>query len=174
MVRKHGHWFFIVVALALAACKSAQASTPKPSMPVIPTPVESRSTPAAQPAHICPVSPTVNAQPPKDPNADPFGFGPWFINADRTMWAGLDSGWVAGENGNKVIWIRPAGTSLVVSGHRLDGDAPPLRADIPCCYETGFQVTGLYFSTEGCWEVTATAGKSQLQFVVAVPPIENP
>src|SRR5574337_1885364 len=97
MMRKHAHWFLIVAALALAACKSAQANTQKSPATMIPAPVESRPTPTAQPTDNCPVSPTVNAQPPKDPNADPFGFGPWFINADRTMWAGLDSGWVAGD-----------------------------------------------------------------------------
>lgn len=39
---------------------------------------------------------------------------------------------------------------------------------LPCCYPTGFQVAGLYFPTGGCWEVTATAGESKLQFVTMV------
>ena len=92
------------------------------------------------------------------------------------MWAGPyaeEYPWKAGADGNKILWIRPEGTELKVSGHRLDADAPPLRADIPCCYPTGFQVTGLYFPTEGCWEVTAEAGKSRLQFVVEIAPEEN-
>ncbi|MFX3824768.1 hypothetical protein ACJBTM_10570, partial [Streptococcus suis] len=84
-------------------------------------------------------------------NADAFGFGPWYINADRTIWASVPrAGWSAG--GDKVMWIRPAGSDLVVSGRRLDGEAPPLRADIPCCYPTGFQASGLIFPTGGCWE----------------------
>lgn len=124
----------------------------------------------------CAVTQPTQAQPPDDPNADPFGFGDWYINADRTIWVGLPpvGSWRTG--GEKVIWIRPAGTDLTVTGQRLDAEAPPLRADIPCCYSTGFQVTGLYFPTEGCWEVTATADEHELRFVTRVagsaPPSE--
>ena len=118
----------------------------------------------------CPVTPTVIDTPPDDPNADPFGSGPWFVNADKTIWArpGPEY-WTAGESGNKVIWIRPAGTKLEVSGHRLDADAPELEVWIPDGYLTGFQVTGMTFPTPGCWEVTATAGESELKFVVEIP-----
>ncbi|HYN88459.1 MAG TPA: hypothetical protein VER55_08005, partial [Ardenticatenaceae bacterium] len=110
-------------------------------------------------------------QPPKDPNADPFGFGDWYINADRTLWVGLleEQMWRAG--GEKVIWIRPAGSQLVITGHRLDAVAPPVHADIPCCYPTGFQVTGLTFPTEGCWEVTARTEEYELRFVTEVAPV---
>ena len=121
------------------------------------------------PAAACPVTPAVRAIPPDDPNADPFGDGPWLVNADRSLWAQWAGGWTASANGNKVIWIRPAGTSLQVAGRRLDGEAPPLRAEIPGGYGTGFQVSGLYFPASGCWSVTATAGDTQLEFVVAIP-----
>ncbi|HKC12415.1 MAG TPA: hypothetical protein VKI41_10320 [Vicinamibacteria bacterium] len=77
---------------------------------------------------------------------------------------------VAGEKGNKVLWIRPQGTQLVVSGRRLDAEASPLKARIPCCYPTGFQVTGLMFSSVGCWEISAKAGASALTFVTRVGP----
>jgi hypothetical protein len=118
----------------------------------------------------CPVTPTVIDTPPDDPNADPFGSGPWFINADKTIWAGPGpEHWAAGESGNKVIWIRPTGTQLEVSGQRLDADAPELEVWIPDGYLTGFQVTGMTFPTPGCWEVTATAGESELKFVVEIP-----
>jgi hypothetical protein len=75
---------------------------------------------------------------------------------------------VAGEKGNKVLWIRPQGTKLVVSGRRLDAEAAPLKVRIPCCYPTGFQASGLTFSTEGCWEISAKAGTSELTFVARV------
>ena len=130
----------------------------------------------AESLKTCPATQPITDEPPDDPNADPFGPGPWFINEDRTVWAGPyaeEYPWKAGADGNKILWIRPEGTELKVSGHRLDADAPPLRAEIPCCYPTGFQVTGLYFSTEGCWEVTAEAGKSRLQFVVEIAPEES-
>ena len=117
----------------------------------------------------CEVTEPVRAEPLKDPNADRFGFGPWYINADRTIWAGWDVGkWVSGEKGNKVLWIRPQGTQLKISGRQLEGDAAPLEARIPCCYPTGFQSTRLIFPTAGCWQVTATAGNSTLTFVANV------
>jgi hypothetical protein len=122
----------------------------------------------------CAVTSPIKDQPPKDPNADPFGFGYWYVNEDRTIWVGLpeSQSWRAGSE--KVIWIRPQGTDLVITGHRLDAEGPPLRADIPCCYLTGFQVTGLIFPTEGCWEVTAKAGESELKFVTQVKPADKP
>lgn len=119
----------------------------------------------------CAVTEPIRAEPPRDPNADPFGVGPWYLNADRSIWAGFDAvHMVAGEKGNKVLWIRPQGTQLVVSGRRLDAEALPLKARIPCCYPTGFQVTGLMFSSGGCWEISAKAGTSTLTFVTRVGP----
>ncbi len=75
--------------------------------------------------------------------------------------------------GNKVLWIRPAGTTLTIIGKRLDGNAPPASADIPCCYPTGFQVSGLSFSSEGCWQITAKAGERELRFVTRVTKRRN-
>ena len=118
----------------------------------------------------CNVTQPIQDQPPDDPNADPFGYGDWYINADRSMWAMLQPGRPWRVGGEKVLWIRPAGTELTVEGKRLDAEAPPLRAEIPCCYPTGFQVSGLHFPTEGCWEVIATAGNHELRFVTQVQP----
>jgi hypothetical protein len=134
------------------------------------------STPPQSPAP-CPVTPTVREAPPRDPNADPFGPGPWYVNADRTLWAwaGSETGtWVSGRGGNKVMWIRPRGTRLEVSGHRLDGNAKPLKASIPGGYFFTFQVTGLYFPAPGCWKVTAHAGASKIRFrtEVKTPPAQ--
>jgi hypothetical protein len=70
--------------------------------------------------------------------------------------------------GQKTYWVRPAGTQLLITGRRLDGDGPPVEAHVPCCYPTGFQIVGLFFPTEGCWEVLATAGDSELRFVTRV------
>ena len=147
----------LVITILLAACGTAGAATEEAATPL----------PATITSDECPITTSVFDEPPDDPNADPFGSGPWFINEDRTIWVSAHP-WVPGPNGNKVLWIRPAGTELTVTGRRLDGDAPPLNAEIPCCYPTGFQVTGLYFPTGGCWEVTATAGESKLQFVTMV------
>ena len=66
---------------------------------------------------------------------------------------------------------------LRVAGRRLDGAAGPLTAEIPEGYgEMGFQATGLVFASEGCWEVTASAGDGTLTFVtqaVFIPATEG-
>lgn len=125
----------------------------------------------------CPVSEPVWVIPPDDPavqNSPDYGY--YFVNEDRLIWA---SAWWAGEEGyhlrvgeqgNKVGWFRPEGAALEISGRRLDGQAVPLEAHIPCCYPTRFQATGLAFPAEGCWEVTARAADSVLTFVVEVGP----
>jgi hypothetical protein len=140
--------------------------------------------PNAQPVvegKSCTPSPLIRASAPPDPNADPVGPVDWYINADRTIWAGPvpAGGWPSGGElhtgtkvvkGQKTYWVRPAGTPLLISGRRLDGSAPPVEAHIPCCYPTGFQIVGLFFPREGCWEVHAKAGKSELRFVTQVRP----
>ncbi|HEX2342805.1 MAG TPA: hypothetical protein VHI98_20170 [Vicinamibacterales bacterium] len=73
-------------------------------------------------------------------------------------------------DGQKTYWVRPQGTRLVISGRRLDAVAPPVEAHISCCYTSGFQIVGLFFPTEGCWEVKATAGEKELQFVTQAKP----
>jgi hypothetical protein len=103
-------------------------------------------------AATCRETATVREEPSKDTSpTNRFGAGPWYVNADRTIWAHAAHAryWMPGSYGNKVLWIRPKGTQLDVAGRRLDGEAPPLRASIPCCYSKGFQVTRVYFPTAG-------------------------
>ena len=69
-----------------------------------------------------------------------------------------------------MIWIRPQGTQLTISGRRLDSDAPTLKAWIPDGYRTGFQVTDMKFPTEGCWEIMARSGDHEFRFVTKVAP----
>lgn len=117
----------------------------------------------------CEVTPTVQATPPKDPQADDFGSGPWYVNEDRSLWAGWDA--VRLKSGrNKVLWIRPAGSELVVSARRVDGASGKFEAEVPCCYPTGFQASGLRFDTPGCWEISAKAGNASLKFIAQVQP----
>ncbi len=171
----------LLAALLLAGCApmSLQPSSPAQLLqsPVVEAPmievamgeaVEADPASASVSTTVCPVTQTFQDQPPDDPNADPFGFGNWHINADRTLWVGIPPSGVWHTGGEKVIWIRPAGTELVISGQRLDVEAEPLRVEAPCCYPTGFEVNGLYFPTEGCWEVIATAGEHELHFVIEV------
>lgn len=74
-----------------------------------------------------------------------------------------------GPYGVKVGWWRSVSGSLTITGRRLDGEAPPLTADIPAGYGGGgFQVSGINYPTEGCWEVTGHVGDASLTFVTIV------
>ncbi len=166
--------FLACILLTLTACATVSAATQDeptaaPSTPVPTVAPSPTSEPPTAVSFACQVTSTIMGEPPKDPNSDPFGYGPWMVNADQTMWAGWDpTGWTASSDGNKTVWIRPQGTTLHITGNRLDGDSAPLKADIPCCYTTGFQIVGLYFPSAGCWQVKATSGQSQLQFTLQV------
>lgn len=74
-----------------------------------------------------------------------------------------------GSLGMKFPWWRGVRGKLAISGRRLDGAAPSLRAHIPEGYgDTGFQSTALIFPTPGCWEVTGKVGDASLTFVTRV------
>lgn len=74
-----------------------------------------------------------------------------------------------GSIGWKFGWWRIVSGTLTITGRRLDAPAPPLRASVPDGYGShGFQASGVYFPTEGCWEVTGTVGGSELTFVTFV------
>jgi hypothetical protein len=132
---------------------------------------------APTPAAACPFTEPTWAKPADDPAVlDPMSFGYYYLNEDHSIWA---SAWPseddpyflhAGEEGNKMGWFRPAGAELDITGQRLDGEAPPLESEVPCCYPARFQATGLYFPTEGCWEVTARAADRKIIFIVWVRP----
>ena len=88
--------------------------------------------------------------------------GAGFVTRDEAL--GMKFGWTRGVRGR-----------LSIAGRRLDGNAGPLRSNIPCCYgengETGFQATYLIFPTPGCWEVTAQVGEredSKISFITKV------
>lgn len=137
----------------------------------------SRSAAEDTSATTCLLTEPVWAKPPDDAAVEGSpAFGYYFVNEDRSIWA---SAWwaeqeayhlSASEEGIKMGWFRPAGAPLEITGQRLDAQAPPLEAHIPCCYPTRFQATGLYYPTEGCWQVTAKAADSELSFVVQVGP----
>lgn len=128
-------------------------------------------------ADVCPVTEPVWAKPPADAAVQgSSAFGYYFVNADRSIWA---SAWWASqtdnplrgrEEGIKVGWFRPAGATLQITGQRIDAQAAPLEAHVPCCYPTRFQATGLFFPSAGCWTVKAKADTSELDFVVWVEP----
>lgn len=143
--------FFIVIGIFLSACSQTEPC------------------PVTEPAWV--IAPDDSAV------QDPPAYGYYYVNDDSSIWA--SAWWTgseeeyplrAGENGNKMGWFRPEGATLEITGRRLDGQAPPLEAHVPCCYPTRFQATGLYFPTAGCWEVSAISADSVLSFVVRVEP----
>jgi hypothetical protein len=83
-------------------------------------------------------------------------------------------GWVTtdvrrdGSVGMKFGWTRGPGVDgqLEISGRRLDGDAPPLEAEIQDYGPSGFQPSTIVFPTPGCWEVTGRAGDAELTVVL--------
>jgi hypothetical protein len=122
--------------------------------------------PAALQPSSCTETPSVRREAPRQEGADPLGSGPWYINADETIWA-LKQPWRPGVF-LKTAWIKPTQSTLRVVGRRLDADAPPLQVSIPAVYATGFQASALMFPTAGCWEVIATAGTRTLKFVTRI------
>ncbi|PKO12728.1 MAG: hypothetical protein CVU39_22440 [Chloroflexi bacterium HGW-Chloroflexi-10] len=138
-------------------------------------------TPAAQtqpaPNEACAVTQPVWDKPPEDSavqGAPAFGY--YFINADRSIWG--SASWKeqeektlrVNEEGLKMGWFRPEGAELVITGERMDAEAPPLDVYMPCCYPNRFQSSSLFFPTEGCWEITAKAADSVLSFTLWVWP----
>lgn len=116
----------------------------------------------------CPITPFLQG----DPGVGELGMGSYFINESRTIWANRPRGWQTG--GEKVLWIKPAGSELKITGRLLGTEYDiPLDVAMPCCYDGGFQVTSLIFFLPGCWEVTAEAGEEQLQFVTEVTASEG-
>jgi hypothetical protein len=80
----------------------------------------------------------------------------------------MPNGWI----GEKFPW-RGYGVSgeLKVTGHRLDGRARPLQADIqpggaPDAPE--FWAVAIMFPTVGCWRITGRVGSASLTLVVRV------
>lgn len=74
-----------------------------------------------------------------------------------------------GSTGSKFPWWRAVHGALTIDGRRLDASGGPLRSHIPGGYgQTGFQASGVYFPSEGCWEITGKAGGAELTFVVEV------
>jgi hypothetical protein len=160
----------LVLCVLLAGCAAAEALVSDPSLE-LPGVALGKSSGAG----ACAETEALRLTPPADPAVfNEPAEGSYIANDDGSILVGAY--WTekeeyrlrAGENGNKVGWFRPAGAALEITGRRLDDDAPPMEAEVPCCYPTRFQASGLYFPAAGCWEVTARAAESELTFVVFV------
>lgn len=136
----------------------------------------------------CPVTQPNGNQPPAEANV--FGRGNGDYGNDA-LWTSL---WVWGQGfvfapddahlrpDGRVVemkwpWYRYVAGTLTIEGRPLDAPAPPLEAWIPDGYgDAGFQVSGITFPTDGCWEITGHLGEGSLTFVVQVvyPPSFTP
>jgi hypothetical protein len=138
------------------------------------------NTPTTQPGTVtttlaveeCPVT-----VPGSVPSSEPwreelFGYGSAYGNGQ--LWVGgLGLNGViqfeTASDGWKLGWWRAVSGDLRITGRRLDAAAPPLRSTVSRGYgDIGFQSSGVYFPTAGCWEVTGTAGTARLTFVTLV------
>lgn len=152
---------FAVLVAAVVACGANGGA---------PVPVRGTTTEEISSTTTCAESETVREQPPDAAGADSFGLGPWYVNADRDIWVWRGNGlpWVKGQN-KKVMWVKPAGRPLIISGRRLDADAEPMIVEQPGDYSSfGYDPTNLFFPTGGCWEIKGKVGVASITFVTRV------
>jgi hypothetical protein len=183
----------LLLGVSLAAC--SPAIPPSPNAGVVASPGGSNLLPPPSSTVAASGAPAVTASPltladarncpvtkpgkaPEDIGNRLFGSAVAFGNND--LWVGglgadgvilADSRFVEsdGSIGWKFGWYRIAPGRLTITGRRLDGPGLPPRALVPDGYGPhGFQASGVYFPTEGCWEVTGTVGGSELTFVTFV------
>ena len=114
----------------------------------------------------CPVTEPVRASAPPDQNADPIS-GYWYISVDQLLWAPAPPPGVLPTSIGR-YWVRPQGTQLRFVSRRLDVPGPDIVSTERNGYPTGFYFGSLDIPTDGCWQVTAAAGASQVTFVVEI------
>jgi hypothetical protein len=173
----------LLAVVALAGCDreaSRSATSDAPAGGVAPgTTVLGAGPVSRDDAGRCPVTRPRRWSPPAGVAGDAL-FGGDAASGNGKLWVGglwpdgvieagpefVDAG---GSVGMKFGWWRQVPGRLRISGRRLDGSAPPLRADVPDGYDArGFQASGVWFPTEGCWEVTGRVGSTSLTFVTLV------
>jgi hypothetical protein len=167
----------LLLGVVLAACSTAAPPTSNAAAVASPTGSHATSSPAssiiATGTDSAPASPLTIADAESCPVTKPgkapaeigdrlFGSAQAFGNSD--LWVGglgsdgvipADSRFVESDGSIswKLGWWRIVPGTLTISGRRLDAPAPPLRASVSDGYGAqGFQASGVYFSTEGCWE----------------------
>ena len=168
----------IMAALLFSACQ------PGIEEQVAAAPVDTSSigVPDACPVTVAPAQRFVPPRSyPEWPPAGQFWYG------DETLWTALrgDGIWrdlPHHEHGfaQKLPWWRDGYDwqkeplpDLIVSGLRLDGEAPPfVAADATNAYHPeygSFIMTGFVIAAPGCWEITGQYEEQELSFIVWVP-----
>ena len=143
-------WHAVVVCVAFTTFMPASVTLPAQ---------------VAQPG-VCPLTEPVRADAPRDPNADPVS-GYWHISTDLLLWAPASAPGRS-QTGVGRYWVRPQGTQLTFVARRLDVPGPEVVSTERTGYPTGFYFGTVDIPTDGCWEITARAGASQVTFVVEI------
>jgi hypothetical protein len=178
----------IAVAMAVLTCtprgSPGEAGAPATSPPSTGSAVDETSGPVTMAqAKACPVTPPSPAGP-SGPARDAFSrdafFGWGASYGNGTLWVGglwpqgiiaVGHGFVddRGRVGMKFGWWTKVPGRLEITGRRLGGPAPPVRAVVPDGYGPGgFRPSGVIFPTEGCWEITGSIHRTELSFVTFV------
>lgn len=71
--------------------------------------------------------------------------------------------------GAKVAWFKYLAGAVDITARRVDGSAPDIKTKTTDGYRpTGFNPSGIEFSSEGCWQVTGSLQGHALIFVMFV------
>jgi hypothetical protein len=161
------------LAVVVFGCSRQPQATPTPAPTSHPV-----AAPAAGPKR-CPVT-IANGNGPPGEGSSPSYHG------NGVLWTALPPGGIdkggtpepGGWTSQKYPWWTVGTTGeLTIQGWRVDAPAPPLRARIgsgvpetPFAAVPGgrFWSSGIYFPTEGCWQVTGRVGRTSLTFVVVM------
>jgi hypothetical protein len=159
------------LAVVVVGCSRQPQATPTPAPTSHPV-----AAPAAGPGR-CPVT-IANGDGPPGEGSSPNYHG------NGVLWTALPPGGIDkggtpepdGSTSQKYPWWTVGTTGeLTIQGRRVDAPAPPLRARIgsgvpetPFATVPGgrFWASGIYFPTQGCWQVTGRVGPTSLTFVV--------
>ncbi len=153
-------------SLCLAACTSAAGDAGRAGD----AHENARSTAPRDAGYQCPVTIDTRNDPPEMWGNESLGVV--LYDQGRVVFAPGGPGFVLrdGALSMKFGWVKRRPGPIGVTGRRLDGDAPPLRARISePMGKTGGLSSYLSFPTPGCWEVTGRVGEHwPLTFVTLV------
>jgi hypothetical protein len=173
----------LVVAAVIAGCGGGTDTASKPGAPaarstVDPSVQRALSDPTvARMRRSCQVTQANHSVPPGEQQSPGQNRSLYYGNGRlwTVLWprgvlvAGADDIERDGSISMKFPWWRQVHGALKITGHRVDARAANTRARIPSGYgPTGFQSSAIMFPTEGCWQVTGSAGNAQLTFVTLV------
>jgi len=166
---------------AAQANEATLTSLPEKAEPTATSEVVSRTPPASCPVTI-PQDPTFMPPAPYDS----LGFEGYFWFGSASLWTSIPRGgaWFGLPDNpegytQKVFWWRDGyiwneepEPNLIVTGERLDAEAPPLKvskATNAYARDIGSaMLVGVDFPTFGCWKITGKYQDAELSFVIWV------